>query len=98
MFVEDFQTIVDFVDPHLTLLGLHEILRKEYLTRREITMASTPKEFIFEEAARNKLREGIEKLADIVGVTLGPKGRYVGLESSWGAPKITNDGTHRQRC
>lgn len=50
------------------------------------------KEFIFEEAARNKLREGIEKLADVVSVTLGPKGRYVGLQSSWGAPKITNDG------
>ncbi|HSX12130.1 MAG TPA: chaperonin GroEL [Rhabdochlamydiaceae bacterium] len=50
------------------------------------------KEFVFEEAARIKLREGIEKLADVVGVTLGPKGRFVGLSSSWGPPKITNDG------
>ncbi len=53
---------------------------------------STPKELIFEEEARNKLREGIDKLADIVGVTLGPKGRNVGLQASWGAPTITNDG------
>lgn len=53
---------------------------------------TTPKELIFEEEARNKLRDGIDKLADVVGVTLGPKGRNVGLQSSWGAPTITNDG------
>ncbi len=53
---------------------------------------STPKELIFEEEARNKLREGLDKLADVVGVTLGPKGRNVGLQASWGAPTITNDG------
>ena len=53
---------------------------------------STPKELIFEEEARNKLREGIDELANVVGVTLGPKGRNVGLQSSWGAPTITNDG------
>ena len=53
---------------------------------------STPKELIFEEEARNKLREGIDKLAEVVGVTLGPKGRNVALQSSWGAPTITNDG------
>src|SRR5579871_145964 len=53
---------------------------------------STAKEFLFEEEARNKLREGIDQLADVVGVTLGPKGRNVGLQASWGAPTITNDG------
>lgn len=53
---------------------------------------TTAKELIFEEEAREKLREGIEKLADAVSVTLGPKGRNVGLEASWGAPQITNDG------
>ncbi|MEN9343844.1 MAG: heat shock protein 60 [Chlamydiota bacterium] len=52
----------------------------------------TARELIFEEEARNKLREGIDQLADVVGVTLGPKGRNVGLEVSWGAPNITNDG------
>ncbi len=53
---------------------------------------TTAKELIFEEEAREKLREGIEKLADVVGVTLGPKGRNVGLQASYGAPSITNDG------
>jgi chaperonin GroEL len=55
-------------------------------------MSGTPKELIFEEDARNKLREGIDKLADVVSVTLGPRGRNVGLQASWGAPTITNDG------
>lgn len=50
------------------------------------------KELIFEEEARLKLREGITKLADIVGVTLGPKGRYVALEEGRNAPTITSDG------
>lgn len=53
---------------------------------------TTPKDIIFEEAAREKLKEGIDKLADTVGVTLGPKGKNVGIESSWGTPTITNDG------
>ncbi len=55
-------------------------------------MASTPKELIFEEEAREKLREGVDILADVVSVTLGPKGRNVGLQASWGPPTITNDG------
>src|ERR1700676_3429933 len=50
------------------------------------------KEIIFEQAARDKLAKGIQKLADTVRPTLGPKGRNVGLEKSWGAPTITNDG------
>lgn len=56
-------------------------------------MASTPKEIIFDEEARQKLLSGIKKLADVVAFTLGPKGRNVGLEKSWGAPTITNDGS-----
>jgi chaperonin GroEL len=55
-------------------------------------MSSTPKEIIFEEEARDLLVKGIVKLADAVSFTLGPKGRNVGLEKSYGAPKITNDG------
>src|ERR1700722_1419211 len=53
---------------------------------------TTPKEIIFEEQARELLLAGIKKLADVVAFTLGPKGRNVGLEKSWGAPTITNDG------
>lgn len=55
-------------------------------------MASTPKEIVFEEEARELLLTGIKKLADVVAFTLGPRGRNVGLEKSWGAPTITNDG------
>ncbi|MCH9630319.1 MAG: 60 kDa chaperonin [Chlamydiia bacterium] len=55
-------------------------------------MSSTPKELIFEEKARKKLKEGIDKLAEVVGVTLGPKGRNIGLQGSYGAPTITSDG------
>lgn len=51
-----------------------------------------PKEIIFEEDARNALREGIDQLANVVAITLGPRGRTVGLQSSWGSPTITSDG------
>ena len=56
-------------------------------------MSTTPKEIIFEEQARELLLKGIKKLADVVALTLGPKGRNVGLEKSWGSPTITNDGS-----
>lgn len=56
-------------------------------------MSTTPKEIIFEEAAREYLLTGIKKLAEVVAFTLGPRGRNVGLEKSWGAPTITNDGS-----
>lgn len=56
-------------------------------------MTTTPKEIIFEDAARDLLLAGIKKLADVVAFTLGPRGRNVGLEKSWGAPTITNDGS-----
>lgn len=55
-------------------------------------MSESAKEIVFEEEARHKLKEGIDKLADVVAVTLGPKGRNVGLQTSFGAPTITNDG------
>ncbi|MDR2587732.1 MAG: chaperonin GroEL [Coriobacteriales bacterium] len=50
------------------------------------------KDIKFNEAARGTLAAGVTKLADAVKVTLGPKGRYVALERSYGAPLITNDG------
>lgn len=53
---------------------------------------SQAKEIIFEQEARKKLATGINKLAKIVGPTLGPKGKNVGIEKSWGAPQVTNDG------
>ena len=51
-----------------------------------------PKMIAFDEQARRGLEAGMNKLADAVRVTLGPKGRNVVLERKWGAPTITNDG------
>ena len=50
------------------------------------------KEIKYGEDARKKLLDGVNKLADTVKVTLGPKGRNVVLDKSFGAPLITNDG------
>jgi chaperonin GroEL len=50
------------------------------------------KDVQFDEEARHSLQAGVDKLADTVRVTLGPKGRNVLLEKKWGAPTITNDG------
>lgn len=50
------------------------------------------KEIKFEADARSGMADGVKKLADAVKVTLGPKGRYVALERSFGAPLVTNDG------
>jgi len=46
----------------------------------------------FDEEARRSLERGMDKLANAVRITLGPKGRNVVLEKKWGAPTITNDG------
>ena len=50
------------------------------------------KDIKFSENARHSLLNGVDKLADTVKTTLGPKGRNVVLEKSYGAPDITNDG------
>src|SRR2546422_5425534 len=50
------------------------------------------KELKFNEDARRALEAGVNKLADTVAITLGPKGRNVVLDKKWGAPTITNDG------
>src|SRR3989338_7016143 len=50
------------------------------------------KQILYDEQARRKLQAGVNKLADAVRVTLGPKGRNVLIEKGYGAPDITNDG------
>ena len=50
------------------------------------------KDIRFSEEARNRVLRGVNLLADAVTVTLGPKGRNVILEKSWGSPTITKDG------
>ncbi len=51
-----------------------------------------PKEILFSQSARNRMGQGVNKLADAVKVTLGPRGRNVVIEKSWGAPTVTKDG------
>ncbi len=50
------------------------------------------KEILFDTAAKNKILAGVDTLANAVKVTLGPRGRNVVIEKSWGAPVVTKDG------
>ena len=50
------------------------------------------KEIFFDIEARDKLKKGVDALADAVKVTLGPKGRNVVIGKKFGAPQITKDG------
>src|SRR6188474_1342328 len=50
------------------------------------------KEITFDTTARDKIKKGVDKLADAVKVTLGPKGRNVILDKKFGAPTVTKDG------
>src|SRR3989344_4422048 len=50
------------------------------------------KQIIYGDEARKKLKAGVDKLAKAVVTTLGPKGRNVGLDKSWGSPQVVHDG------
>ncbi len=50
------------------------------------------KQLVFNQQARNRLKAGVDKLAEAVSTTLGPKGRNVALDKSFGAPTVTHDG------
>ena len=50
------------------------------------------KDILFDEGARARILTGVNTLADAVKVTLGPRGRNVVIEKSWGAPTVTKDG------
>src|SRR5882757_8430296 len=50
------------------------------------------KDIIFDEKARNRVLAGVDTLANAVKVTMGPRGRNVVIEKSWGAPTVTKDG------
>src|SRR5687767_10227321 len=51
-----------------------------------------PKQLAFSEDARRRLQRGVDKLANAVGTTLGPKGRNVAIDKKFGAPLVTHDG------
>src|SRR3954465_1811486 len=50
------------------------------------------KQIIFSEEARKRLKAGVDKVADAVKITIGPRGRNVVLDKGYGSPTITNDG------
>src|SRR6185369_10649661 len=50
------------------------------------------KEIVFSETARHRIAAGLNVLANTVKVTLGPRGRHVLIEKSWGTPTVTKDG------
>ena len=50
------------------------------------------KQLLFDEMARRSLKRGVDRVADAVKVTIGPKGRNVVLDKKYGSPTITNDG------
>ncbi len=64
--------------------------RAHQVVQRSLAMPS--KELLFRADARRALEEGVDRLANAVRITLGPRGRNVVLEKKWGAPVITNDG------
>ena len=50
------------------------------------------KQIIYSSKARESMLKGVKTLADAVAVTLGPKGRNVVIDKSWGSPTVTKDG------
>ena len=56
------------------------------------------KEIVFDNDSRKRMQDGINKLADAVGVTLGPRGRNVVLEQGYGVPQVINDGVSIARA
>ncbi|HEY6538239.1 MAG TPA: TCP-1/cpn60 chaperonin family protein, partial [Candidatus Dormibacteraeota bacterium] len=51
-----------------------------------------PKQLLFDAEAQSALKRGVDKVADAVRITIGPKGRNVVLDKKFGSPTITNDG------
>ncbi|VAH99350.1 unnamed protein product [Triticum turgidum subsp. durum] len=78
----------------LSSISLADRPRHVRLQRKCNFRVKAAKELYFNKdgSATKKLQVGVNKLADLVGVTLGPKGRNVVLESKYGSPKIVNDG------
>lgn len=73
------------------MFRLTSALRSQAL-RQAVARRSYAKDIKFGADVRAQMLAGVDILADAVAVTMGPKGRNVILEQSWGAPKITKDG------
>ncbi len=74
------------------ILGVIERLSGPRLTGARRDRAMAAKEIIYNESARSMILAGVNALADAVKVTLGPKGRNVVIEKSFGSPTVTKDG------
>lgn len=74
------------------MYAVRSLLRPTYNFARATSARWYAKDLKFGQDARVAMLQGVDKLADAVAVTLGPKGRNVILEQSWGSPKITKDG------
>src|SRR3954463_16475496 len=61
-------------------------------SRGKVPESMSAKEIVFSENARHRIAEGHNVLANTVKVTLGPRGRNVLIEKSWGSPTVTKDG------
>jgi len=73
------------------MFGAKNAIKRTSLGGR-IVSRSMAKDIKFGVDARSRMLAGVNKLADAVQTTLGPRGRNVALDQSWGAPKITKDG------
>ena len=77
-------SISNFQIADMAIAGYH------HATGDPLTMAA--KQMVFSQSARKSIAYGLDVLANTVKVTLGPRGRNVILERSWGAPTVTKDG------
>ena len=68
------------------------LARKAVTNLSAVSSRNMAKDVRFGSDVRKEMLKGVDVLADAVSVTMGPKGRNVIIESSWGSPKITKDG------
>lgn len=71
---------------------IHSIIKNRAVKQLQRNFATAGKDIKFGADARKAILVGVNKIADAVEVTLGPRGRNVAIEASYGAPKITKDG------
>ncbi|CAK0785122.1 hypothetical protein CVIRNUC_008328 [Coccomyxa viridis] len=72
--------------------------RRQRSLRQTLRVQAVSKDIVFDNESRRRMQIGINKLADAVGVTLGPRGRNVVLEQSYGSPLVINDGVSIARA
>lgn len=87
-----FNSLTDVLLLSFQMLKLSTILRKVASHQTTTQSYSYAKDVRFGAEVRALMLQGVDVLADAVAVTMGPKGRNVILEQSWGSPKITKDG------